>query len=258
MTVLEHVFYLCIVYMVFNFIWWFVVQLPKTLIFGLKNNLIIDHTIKAIRYLFISTLTYSTAVRFLEEEYDQPALIWGVFLSGGILLTLYLAGKLNKKQNLFKFAASVSTNFKFGNPLQKTNELSYEKHLVGVSIVVYAACVGLPETIGYFFDNNPVNYWFLITINDIYQAPILKWIFGFAGIIFMLNMIQRGITYTQLLIMKISGKEPEKKENPLDNIMKEFEKMNKPNTNQSTEKVDLEDDLYVDFEEMDEDEDDTK
>ena len=82
--------------------------------------------------------------------------------------------------------------------------------------------------------------------------------FCFAGIIFMLNMIQRGITYTQLLIMKISGKEPEKKENPLDNIMKEFEKMNKPNTNQSTEKVDLEDDLYVDFEEMDEDEDDTK
>ena len=37
--------------------------------------------------------------------------------------------------------------------------------------------------------------------------------------------------------------------------MKEFEKMNNPNTNQSTEKVDLEDDLYVDFEEMDEDED---
>ena len=37
-----------------------------------------------------------------------------------------------------------------------------------------------------------------------------------------------------------------------------FEKMNNPTTNQSTEKVDLEDDLYVDFEEMDEDEDDTK
>ena len=86
MTVLEHIFYLCIVYMVFNFIWWFVVQLPKTLIFGLKNNLIVDHTIKAIRYLFISTLTYSTAVRFLEEEYDQPSLIWGVFLSGGIFI----------------------------------------------------------------------------------------------------------------------------------------------------------------------------
>ena len=40
--------------------------------------------------------------------------------------------------------------------------------------------------------------------------------------------------------------------------MKEIEKMNNPNNNQSTEKVDLEDDLYVDFEEMDEDEDDTK
>ena len=54
MTVLEHIFYLCIVYMVFNFIWWFVVQLPKTLIFGLKNNLIVDHTIKAIKTLTLT------------------------------------------------------------------------------------------------------------------------------------------------------------------------------------------------------------
>ena len=119
-----------------------------------------DHSIKAIRYLFISTITYSTAVQFLADQNDQPSVVWGVLISGGLILTLYLAGKLNKKQNLFRFAASVSTNFKFGNPLQKTKELTYEKHLVGVSIVVYAACVWLPETVGYFLNYNPVNYWF--------------------------------------------------------------------------------------------------
>ena len=57
MIVLEYIFYLCIVYMVFNFIWWFVVQLPKTLLFGLRQNFAVDHSIKAIRYLFISTIT---------------------------------------------------------------------------------------------------------------------------------------------------------------------------------------------------------
>ena len=36
--------------------------------------------------------------------------------------------------------------------------------------------------------------------------------------------------------------------------MKEFDKMNKQTTGQTTEKVDLEDELYVDFEEIDEDE----
>ena len=256
MIVLEYIFYLCIVYMVFNFIWWFVVQLPKTLLFGLKQHFAVDHSIKAIRYLFISTITYSTAVQFLADQNDQPSVVLGVLISGGMILTLYLAGKLNKKQNLFRFAASVSTNFKFGNPLQKTNELTYEKHLVGISIVVYAACVGLPETVGYFLNYNPVNYWFLTTIDDIYQAPILKWIFGFAGIIFMLSMIQRGVVYTQLLFLKLSGKEPPQKKNPLDHMMKEFEKMNHQTGGQSTEKVDLEDDLYVDFEEMDEEDED--
>ena len=70
----------------------------------------------------------------------------------------------------------------------------------------------------------------------------------------MLNMIQRGVVYTQLLFLKLSGKEQSQKKNPLDNIMKEFDKMNKQTTGQTTEKVDLEDELYVDFEEIDEDE----
>ena len=38
--------------------------------------------------------------------------------------------------------------------------------------------------------------------------------------------------------------------------LKEFEKMNNQSTGQAAEKVDLEDDLYVDFEEMDEEEED--
>ena len=69
-------------------------------------------------------------------------------------------------------------------------------------------------------------------------------------------MIQRGVVYTQLLFLKLSGKEPPKKKNPLDHMMKEFEKMNHQAGRQSTKKVDLEDDLYVDFEEMDEEDED--
>ena len=39
-------------------------------------------------------------------------------------------------------------------------------------------------------------------------------------------------------------------------MMKEFEKMNHQAGSQSTEKVDLEDDLYEDFEEIDEEDED--
>jgi hypothetical protein len=49
----------------------------------------------------------------------------------------------------------------------------------------------------------------------------------------------------------------EKNDNPLNKIMEEFEKMN-PNSSESfkkeEKKIDIEDDLYVDFEEMEDDE----
>ena len=74
----------------------------------------------------------------------------------------------------------------------------------------------------------------------------------------MFSMFQRGITTVQQLVGKIKGKSPnDKNDNPLNKIMDEFEKMNPNSANsfkKEQKKVDIEDDLYVDFEEMEDDE----
>jgi len=255
MGIIEHIFYLCIVYIVFNLIWGIMVQLPKMALFGLSTNPTIDHIIKALRYLLISTLTYSTCNSYIQNHPVSSSMIIGIYLSGGVILSLYLAGKLNKKQSILKFAATITSNMKF-NKNNKIQQLNYESHIVGVSIVIFATCVGIPA-IGQIMGENPLNLWFISTIEDIYQTPILKWILGLSGMIFLLSMFQRSIVTVQQLLLKISGKKTNNdSHDPLQNIMDEFEKMKTQNNPSQTtnKKVDIEDDLYVDFEELNDDE----
>ena len=256
MGIIENIFYLCIVYILFNLIWGLIIILPKMALSGLSSNSSIDHAVKVIRYLIISTLTYSTCYNYTLNNSMSNTMIILVYISGGLFLSLYLVGKLNKRQSFFKLASSFTTNLKFGKNNFSIQQLTYEKHIAGISIVIFAACVGIP-TFGDLMVKNPVNVWFLNTIDGIYKAPILKWIIGFAGTIFMLSMFQRGISTIQQLIGKISGEKPNNQnDNPLNKIMEEFQNMNNPNESfkQDNKEVDLEDDLYVDFEEMEDDE----
>jgi hypothetical protein len=133
--------------------------------------------------------------------------------------------------------------------------LSYEKHIVGISIVIFGACVGIPA-FGEIMAMNPVNIWFLNTIDGLYNAPLLKWLIGFCGIIFMFSMFQRAISTIQQLILNLKGEEQEEeKDNPINKIMDEFQKMNTTNQsfNKDDKELDIDEDMYVDFEEMEED-----
>ena len=258
MELVEHIFHLCIVYILFNMIWGLLVQLPKLLITGLSSNSTLDHSVKAIRYLLLSTLTYSSTLLFMENHPTLNPI--SLYIISGLILSIYLAGKLNKKPSIFKFASSITTNLNFGKKKPAKEKLNYEKHIVGLSIVTFASCVGIPF-LGGNLGENPLNIWFLDTIKEIYETPILEWLIGFAGIVFMLSMLQKGVVTIQELALKISGKKsPKKEDNPLDKIMNEFKKM-KSNSNpfdKGEEKVELDDELYVDFEEMNEEEEENK
>ena len=119
-------------------------------------------------------------------------------------------------------------------------------------MVVYTACIGFPQ-VGEIIYLNPLNIWFNETIQGLYQAPILKTIFGFFGFFFMVSTFQKGISSIKIIIDKISGKATEKsRENPLEEMMKKFTEKNSGEN--SSEKVEMDDDLYVDFEEMEDNE----
>ena len=142
------------------------------------------------------------------------------------------------------------------SPIKQKN-LVYEPHIIGLSIVAYGLCIAIPK-VGFILGENKINLWFLDTIKDIYDTPFLGWIFGIAGVFFLLSMFQKGIQTIQNFINTITGKktnESKKANNPLNDIMNQFENLKKDENpfTKNQDKVDIEDDLYVDFEEVDED-----
>ncbi len=255
MEFIDHLFFIGIIYIIFNIIWGIIVALPKLLIVGLNSNSNLDYTIKAIRYLLISTLTYLAGKDFiLDNKIESNQSPW-IFILGGVVLALYLAGKLNKQKSLLNMTTMAMG--KLNKTAANKSHLTYEPHIVGISIVIYAACIAIPK-IGIILGENELNKWFLETIKDIYDTPFLGWLIGVAGVFFLLSMFQKGIQTIQTFINKLTGKktnENKKSNNPINDLMNQFENLkddgNQFNNNQN--KVDIEDDIYVDFEEVDND-----
>ncbi|MBM78920.1 MAG: hypothetical protein CL846_10605 [Crocinitomicaceae bacterium] len=256
MEIIEHLFFLGIVYIIFNIIWGIIVLFPKLLVVGLSSNTSLDYSIKIIRYLLISTLTYSSGLNFISENNIKDQQSPWIFILGGAILALYLAGKLNKRKSILNMTTMVMGNLN-KSPIKQKN-LVYEPHIIGLSIIAYALCIAVPK-VGVVLGENAINHWFLDTIKDIYDTPFLGWIFGIAGVFFLLSMFQKGVLTIQKFINSILGKpSSDKKENdnPLKDIMDQFENL-KTDQNpfkKDQNKVDIDDDLYVDFEEVNEDE----
>ena len=105
---------------------------------------------------------------------------------------------------------------------------------------------------GEIINNNPLNIWFYNTIKGLYHAPILKGIFGISGVFFMASMFQKGLANVKDLVMKLTGQKPKEiGKNPLEDVFKNVNS-NPFSESKKSEKIDIEDDIYVDFEEMDE------
>lgn len=250
MNFLELIFNLSIIYVVYNFIWWLLIKIPVSLITGFKPHIQLNYAISAIRYLILSSLTYSNCYIHNQKNLNSLSSIAITYLIGGVFLALYLASKLNKKTSILNMVSNLGLKSKFNLDASQNKKQKYESHILGVSIVIYAACVGVPK-FGNLLYQNPINIWFIRTIEGLYLAPILKGIFGIFGFFFMVSSFQKGVVTVSNLFNKITGGKKKIADNPLEEMMKNFNEKNN-NQNKSSEKVDLEEDIYVDFEEVDE------
>lgn len=268
MDIFKYIFFLGIIYIVFSIIWFFIALLPKYIL-GSKQentqNTVLNYIIKAAQYYFLASLTAIKALDYIiEENIDQSQGPLFVVI-GGIVLYLYLAGKLERNKMMFQLQSNL-TNAKSGSSLK------YEPHLVGLTLILYAVSFSYLPLI-----QHPINEWFLASIDDFYNTIIIGWIIGFIGFFFLISMVFKGINATGFLIQTIlallSGKPaPRRKpKNPFgkfgnmggnnpfggNNPLGEDSPFNGGETpfgNNEPEDADIDDDMYVDFEVMDEDE----
>ena len=261
MEILSYIFFLGIIYIVFSIIWFFIALLPKYAFGNKENNTqntILNYTIKAAQFYFLASLTAIKALEFILKENIDPKQGPLYIIIGGIVLYLYLAGKLERSKMMFQFRSNLG-----GENSQNTSK--YEPHLVGLTLIFYTISFNYPLLI-----ENPINQWFLESINDFYNTVIIGWIIGIIGFFFLINMIFKGINATgflfQTIVALLTGKPAPKRKpkNPLGkfgNIGKNnpfggnspFGNTGTPLAKNEPEETDIDDDMYVDFEVIDED-----
>jgi hypothetical protein len=264
MEILSYIFFLGIIYIVFSIIWFFIALLPKYAFGNKENNLqntILNYTIKAVQFYFLASLTAIKALEFIDEQTDpnqRPLYI----VIGGIVLYLYLAGKIERSKMMSQLRSNLGNS-------NSSIASKYEPHLIGLTLISYAISFSYPQLI-----QNSVNQWFLVSIDDFYNTVIIGWIIGIIGFFFLISMVLKGVNATgflfQTILALLTGK-PAPKRKP-NNPFGKFGNMgnNNPFSGNSpfgnmgnslpeveSEEADIDDDMYVDFEVMDEEEDET-
>lgn len=251
MLFLDFIFNLSIVYVIFNFIWWLLIKTPLNLLTSFKINNELNYILLGVKYLILSNLTYSKCIMYIQKNAISNFQISSViYVIGGIFLLLYLSSKLNKKKSILNFATNLGIQSKFNFKTNRNQELKYEKHILGISTVIFAASISI-QKFGEIIYHNPVNLWLIDRTQGLYLDPILKGIFGIIGFFFMLSTFRKGIFTILDFVNKIFGKETKNsKNNPIEKMINNFNKTD-PNHNTNSKKVDLDEDLYIDFEEID-------
>ena len=267
MEILSYIFFLGIIYIVFSMIWFFIALLPKYVLENKDNNVqntVLNYIIKAAQFYFLASLT-AIAIKTPEftggniDSKQAPLYI----VIGGIVLYLYLAGKLERSKMMFQLRSNLGNS-------GAQNKGKYEPHLVGLTLILYAVSFSYPPLI-----DNAINKWFLESINDFYNTAIIGWIIGVIGFFFLISMLLKGINATgflfQTIVALLTGK-PTPKRKPK-NPLGKFGNMGNKNTfggnspfgnmgnslpKDESEEADIDDDMYVDFEVMDEEENEEK
>ena len=226
MNILELIYNLSIVYVIYNLVWWLLVKLPKGFITGFNKNVSLDYVLATLKFLVLSNITFTNCLNHIQNIRPSVYDISASYIIGGLFLFIYMASKLNKKSSLFNIATNIGLKSKFNFDDSISKQLKYENHIIGISMVVYTACIGFPS-FGEIIYLNPLNIWFNETIQGLYQAPILKSIFGFFGFFFMISTFQKGISSIKIIIDKIFGKSTvESSENPMEEMIRKFTEKN--------------------------------
>lgn len=151
-----------------------------------RRTKFLNYLYKLIKYMFLASVT----ARFIWEFSGLDVLSQNglsYFVTGGLILLMYLVGKLQKQENMMQMQAMMAKMMPgMSAPMYDRN---LEIATIGIAIVNFVVCIFYPAIL----DNAFIN-WFSETIHGIYEAPIFGFIFKVIGFFFLMSIIFKGIT----------------------------------------------------------------
>lgn len=261
MDMLLYIYMLGVVYIVFSILWFFISSLPKFLSGAFVSNSFSNYIFKSLQYYTLSALTAVQTSYYINNNPGLSNQTPFYIALGGIVLFLYLAGKTDKA------IMSVQIQSNKGK-IRLGGALKYEPHIIGISIIAYLLSFNIPV-----IADNPVITNLHLGILNFYDTFFIHFIISIIAFFFLFSMFSRGFTAVGRLVEFINHlitgkpltKRKDKKKNPFSNLenMGGFGNGQNPfnfnqnmfNQNKEPE-VEIDEDEYVDFEEIQDEEND--
>lgn len=150
--------------------------------------------LKPAGYYFLVSLTVVTASQFMQQS-EQPNAYYFFPIVGGLVLYAYLMGKMEQRKFMVQLNSQLMNQ-------RKPEDMKYEPIYIAVALALYTVAFYIPQ-----LANNNFMLSLFASIQDIYNTPVIGWIFGLIGVFFLLNMIFRAVGATSTLLNKLMGRE---------------------------------------------------
>lgn len=181
MEILKFIFVLGINFSIFGFIWGLMMLVIRMFRApGQPANQGLDYTLRIVKYFLLVSVTANYIAKFQGSDLDTNVGMTNLIV-GTIVMTLYLLGKLQNRAVLSQLGQHPLFA-RFANSVDP----KVERFLLLGSIAYFVACLMYPQMV----DNRLVN-WFTESIQNIYDTPIIGWIFSIIAFFFLISILLR-------------------------------------------------------------------
>ena len=181
MEILKFIFVLGINFSIFGFIWglmMMVLRMFRTP--GKPSSQPLDYVLRIFKYFLLVSVTANYIAKFQTAEQATNIGLTHMIV-GTIVMALYLLGKLQNRAVLSQLGQHPLFA-RFANGVDP----KVERFLLLGSVGYFVACLLYPQMV----DNGLVN-WFTDSIQNIYDTPIIGWVFMVIAFFFLINILMR-------------------------------------------------------------------
>lgn len=182
MEVLNFIFGLGLAFSIFGFLWALFMILLNFITSQINSDLKQIHflVLRVIKYVLLVSVVANYILNTQESGDNTGVSLWNMIV-GVAVMALYFMGKLQNRSMLGQFS-----QHKLVALLAPPIDPKIDGYIFSGSILSFIVCLVYPAIV----DNAIVN-WFTVSINNVYDAPILGWVFSAIAFFFLINTLIR-------------------------------------------------------------------
>lgn len=179
--------FLGIINIVFGFVWKWVFVLPSAILFiaiKFDRGMLLVKAFGA--YLLVSLTSLATLLALQDTESGWQLLFFPIV--GAFVLFMGFASNAYEKRE------RVRMNYDYQSMVQIERDSGFDVILMFGSLVLFVLILFIPT-----ISANPLNEWLFDVIWWTYELPIIGWLIGIGGVLFMLGIIWHGLVMSLML-----------------------------------------------------------